>query len=274
MKGVLIPLGTALALIALAGCGENIPIEPDLPSRAPRNLSAYSAGDASVALSWAAPTDSADSSFTGFQVRYGSQVVDLPRTARNYPATGLATGESLFEVVAKRSSGTPESASIRWAPAARFDNATDLPEYIYLIPTASGFDAGDSLFNPTSLPLEASSQGRMDLYVQQTSETDTALAMKSARIYNAGWRPTVFSTVSHPSTSLNYAAKEFPAENTFNIYTQRLVTNTIYYAKTIGVDGSVHYARLHVRVVPGLSFPSRRVEIRVSLQRAAGVRSA
>ena len=267
-------LAPLFAALLVAGCDENVATGPDTPSRAPRNLSAYSAGDASVALSWTAPSDSSDSTFTGFQVKYAGLTQDFGRNARNAVVSGVAAGEQVFEVVAKRSSGTAESATIRWAPAARFDTPSSLPEYIFLVSTPSGFDVGDSIFNPTALQIEASSQGRMDLYLQAVSDTDSALTFKSARIYNAGWRPTVFSTVSHTAPNLNYGLTAFPAENTFSLYQVRLASNTIYYAKTFGFDGTVHYARLHVQILPGLSFPARRVEVRVSLQRSQGVRSA
>jgi hypothetical protein len=276
-------IGTTHAVIVLltivaVGCGDNLATDPNGPSRAPRNLSAFSSNETSVSLSWAAPTDSADSSFTGFQVKVAGQTIDLPKTARSRAVTGLPMGEQVFEVVAKRSSGTAESATIRWAPAARFTTPIDLPEFIPYVPLASGMDVGDSLFTPTALSIEASSQSRMDLYLQAFSDTDTGLTFKSARIYNAGWRPTAFSTVSHAATNavspLDYPLKEFPGENTFSVAVLRLTDNTIFYALTVGADGTVHYARLYVRITPGLAFPSRRVTVQVSLQRAAGVRSA
>lgn len=267
-------LAPLVAALLVAGCDENVATGPNTTSRAPRNLSAFSAGDASVALSWTAPSDSSDSTFTGFQVKYAGTVQDLGRNARSTVVTAVSFGEQLFEVVAKRSSGTAESATIRWAPAARFDTPTMLPEYIFYVSTASGFDVGDSIFNPTPLQLEASSQSRMDFYFQQATDTDSTLMFKSARIYNAGWRPTVFSNVAHSSTTLNYGLTAFPAENSFTVYSLPIRDNTIYYAKTFGFDGSVHYARIHVHILPGLSFPSRRVEVRVSLQRSQGVRSA
>jgi hypothetical protein len=262
----------------LAGCGENIETSNvAFTFSPPVDLKAYSLHASAVTLSWLASPDAGEASFLGYIVEVDGKEDSLSAVSLTYVADSLSAGASTFTVFAYRSDGPRSSgATIRWAPAARFDVPVTLTEFSLQDPSRhSGLDVGSQSTDPGSLPLDqidSSVTNLMDLYLFGGSgQIESPLALWSANRFLGTLKQTKFSTVAHSSTDLDLPLSSFPDIASFVRDTVIIAHNTIYYAKVQGDNADTLYARIHVSILPGLTFPNRVVQIRISLQRAPGV---
>ena len=266
-------------LISLAiGCGDNLQTPPIVVSLDPPTaLKALAVNQSSINVQWSAAVGSSDSSFRGYIVGVGSRQDTLPKSALSFTAMALPSGESVFLISSLLLSGAhSDAATIRWAPAARFDSAFTVFESNTIVSIRpEGFNVGTSTTNPSVMLIDLTDplvQRTMDLYINGgTRQMEQPLALWSANLYFGNFNRTLFSTQMNFSPTLDYPLPSFPSDITFIKDTITIVDNTIYYAKVIGDPQQVNYARIHVRIRPGTSFPNRVVEIRVSLQRVPGL---
>ncbi len=271
------PLVVLLAVLAF-GCGENLQTQaPASPFGPPSDLKAVSLSQSSVRIHWSAASGSTDSLFRGYSVQVGNRRDTLSKSVVSFVADQLPVGEALFSVYSLRTDGIrSEAATIRWAPAARFDSAFNVFENNTLTSSRpEGFNVGTATTNPSVMvidPLSQTVQQTMDFYFNGgTPQVRQPLSVWSANLFIGSFNRTKFSTETDSSGSLDYPLVVFPAENTFTKDSVSVVDNTIYYAKVIGDPQQVNYARIHLRLKPGTVFPNRVVEVRVSLQRAPGL---
>lgn len=265
-----------LLLVAVfMGCGENEESTSPSPQGAPENLKALSLNGTTVGLQWTAPSGPADS-LGGYVVQVGNSRDTLGKLAVSFIADSLTAGEKTFIVYALRKSGTlSNGAVIKWAPASRFDSPYVLTEYKTNVTSVnSAFDVGTATLDPAAMGVNATNATRMDLYLfGGNGGVAEALQLQSTNLLASVWNSTMFSTVSHPSAGLDYYLAAFPAASTFTLDRVPVIDNTIYYVRAIGDNGNSNYtyARVHVHVQSGTAFPSRSVELRVSLQRVTGL---
>lgn len=265
-----------LLVLAVVGCGKNQEsTSPSLQFGPPENLRAQSVNNTTVALLWVAPSGQPDS-LGGYVVQVGNARDTLDRTATSFLADSLTPGEKTFAVYARKKSGTLSTgAVIKWAPAARFDSPVVLYEYkTNQTSVASALDVGSASLSPSAMTVTAANAGLMDIYlyggsgsVQDTLQLQSASLLAQGTAYNS----TKFSTTFTVSSGLNYFLAAFPDAATFTLDQAKVIDNTVYYVRVVGDNGNTNYARIHVHVVPGAVFPSRAVEIRVSLQRSPGL---
>lgn len=265
----------AILLIALAsGCGDNLQTPAPVTSFGPpAGLKAFSASQSSVSIQWSAALGSSDSSFRGYVMQAGTRLDTVSAMTLSFLATSLPVGESVFFISSLLTNGVrTDAATMRWAPAARFDSAYAVFESntpVSIRP--EGFNVGTSTTNPSTMVIDLRDplvQQTMDFYINGgTQQIQQPLAMWSANLYIGSFDRTFFSTQTNSSPTLDYPLSVFPSDITFTKDSIAIVDNTIYYAKVIGDPQQVNYARIHVRIRPGTSFPNRVVEIRVSLQR-------
>lgn len=265
---------TVLAL----GCGDSVPTPaPSTPFGPPSGLKALSVNQSSVSIQWSGATDT---TVQGYIAQVGARTDTLPRTTNMSIAYGLPSGESTFFVYSLGKDGLrSDPATIRWAPAARFDSAYSLYESNSLVSIRpEGFHAGSTTTNPLPMvidPLNPTVQQLMDFYIfGGTQQVQQPLAMRSANTYIGTYNHTSFSTQTDPSPTLDFPLAAFPAEDTFVKDTITIADNVIYYAKVVGDPQQFNYVRIHIRLRPGTVFPDRMVDVRVSLQRVAGLRYA
>jgi len=265
-------------VLLAAGCGDNLQTgNVELTFSPPVDLKAYAASETVVSLSWSASPDAAESSFLGYIVELEGEEDSIPASSLSYLADSLSPGTKTFIAYAYRSDGPRSSgATIRWAPAARFDSPVVLTEFNLQDPARlSGLNVGSQSTDPSSLPLDqidSSVTNLMDLYLFGGSgQIDAPLALWSANRFLGTLKQAKFSTVVHSATDLNVPLSSFPEIASFMKDTIVVSNNTIYYAKIQGDNFDTLYARIHVRILPGLVFPNRQVEIRISLQRVPGV---
>jgi len=270
-------LSFLLAFLA-AGCGDNLQTNTIAVTLSPpRDLKAYSAGDATVNLTWSASPDAVEPTFLGYIVGVGGVEDSVSSSSLSHLAEFLSAGTKTFSVFSYRSDGPRSSGTtIRWAAASRFDTPTVLMESTLQDPThLSGLNVGSQSTDPAAFPLEpidSSVINLMDMYLFGGSgQISAPLAFWSAHWLLGTLKQSKFSTVSHSSTSLDYPLASFPGISSFVRDTVAISDNTIYYVKIQGDNLDTLYARIHVRIVPGLVFPNRAVEIRISLQRVPGV---
>jgi hypothetical protein len=256
----------AVCTFVLAGCGESIEPQPRPAFGAPLNVRALSVSDSVVRLSWSPPSGATASSMKGYQILYGSRQDTAQPTATSMAIAHLPPGEIGFILAAIMSDGSrSDAATIRWAPAARFDSGLTLTEYYPPEATrASGCDLGNRTANPTTLAISPSVQPLMDVYL--TGEGGQALELRSASLYLGTWNVTAFSTVSTAAASLDTSLAGFPAATSFTLGTVPVVDDVIYYVLVTGATNERHYARVHVHGPAG-AYPNRTVQLRVSLQR-------
>ncbi len=263
-----------LVMLGLLGCGENQSTNPTNQIGPPGNLKALSVNSTTVGLQWTAPTGQADS-LGGYVVQVGSKRDTLGRLVTSFMADSLPQGEATFTVYSRSVSGSLSNGTvIKWAPAARFDSAFTLYEYNKLVNVSSvrcALDVGTSTLNPATMTATQPNAPRMDLYLFGGDGTfPDSLALQSINVLVQQYNMTLFSTVTHHASGLDYYLASFPDASTFTLTSVPVIDNTIYYVKVVGDAGSVNYARLHVRLAPG-DFPSRAVSVRVSLQRTPGL---
>ena len=267
-----------LLVLFVAGCGENLEMPgTGLTFNPPVSIRAYSTSESAVALSWLPSPDAGGSTFLGYIVGFDGMEDSLQALSLTYLADSLSVGAKTFTVYSYRSDG-PRSpgATIRWAPAARFDSPIVLTEFNQQDPARqSGLDVGSQSTDPGSLPLDqidSSVTNLMDLYLFGGSgQIEEPLALWSASRFLGSLKQTRFSTVSHSATDLNLPLSAFPEIASFVRDTVILSNNTIYYAKILGDNADTLYARVHVKILSGSFFPNRAIEVRISLQRIPGV---
>ena len=275
MKNIALHVLTILSFaISVYRCGENLS-GPSTggPLGSPQNLQAQSLDQSSVRLKWQPPLG--DSVVQAYVVQWGAKVDTVPRTTLSYTVASLSVGPTTFILRSQNSTGTQSTpVSITWAPAARFDAAYVVNEFNLQDPTTpQGLDVGTQTTDPSTLPVDANATATMDLlcYGGGNKQIALPLSLWSAGLYQINFNPTKFSTVSHPSPSLDFYLSSFPDVSTFSSDSVTIVDNTIYYAQVIGDNHTVLYARLHVHIVPGLDFPNRKIEVRISLQRVTNL---
>jgi hypothetical protein len=183
----------------------------------------------------------------------------------------LPPGETAFSVVARYQSGESSNpARILWAAAARFDAAFVVYENnAQNVNLPTGIDLGSAIRNPATLVIDPTVQPFMDIYLY--GGAGQPLALQSASLYLASWNVTFFSTVTTTSASLDYYLSSFPSISTFTQLSVPVADSTVYYVRVSGDNGAFNYGRVQVGVVPGLTYPDRAVEVRISLQRVPGL---
>lgn len=260
------------------GCGDNLQTTAPVASFGPPTaLRAFSRNQSSVTVQWSAAPGSSDSTFRGYIVQVGIRRDTLAKETLSFTATSLPLGESTFLISSLKTNGThSDAATIRWAPAARFDSAYIVFESNTLASTRQeGFNVGTSTTDPSTMVIDLTDpvvQQTMDLYVNGgTQQIQLPLTLWSAHLYFGNFNRTFFSTQTNASPTLDYPLSAFPSDITFTKDSIAIVDNTIYYAKVIGDPQQINYVRIHVHIRPGTSFPNRVVEIRLSLQRAPGL---
>ena len=266
MKTVLL----VIAVVICAGCGNNLAGPAGTPSLLPPgSLVALSVDSAHVRLSWTAPSVATDSTFAGYVVAWGIVADTLPKSSSGFTAGPLARGATTFQVRSLLKSGqASDAATITWAPAWRFDAIPVIvTEYNSTQQTGSpGVDIGTATSDPHSVGLlDPGADSTLDFYL--SGPAGSPLELVTAALFNPGWHQTLFSTASTSSPDLNASLGAFPQDNTFTLQTVTPADNTIYYVKAVGNTGQINFARIHVHLVPGGAYPSRQVEIRISLQK-------
>jgi len=264
--------------ILLAGCGDNT--SDPLPSTAfnpPQNLKALSLTESSIRVDWTASTSASDTTFAGYVISWGTRSDTLPTSTFSYVIDSLLPGELSVSLRSRRINGQGSDAAIvRWAPAARFDAGMTLREYYIQEPgRLSGLDVGGQQSDPLAMAVEGGNPTvgqRMDIYLfGGEGEIEQPLTLRSANLFLGSWNSSFFSTVSHSSTSLDYPLSSFPVATSFTENAVQIQDNRVYYLRVVGDQGSVNYARIHVRVVPGGGQRNRSIEVKISLQRAPGL---
>lgn len=266
-------------LVALAlGCGDNLETPtPVVTFGAPQNLKALSVNQSTIRVQWSASANSTDSTFQGYIVQRGSRRDTLGRSQLVYTADSLPAGESVFFIYSLRSDGfRSDAATIRWAPATRFDSVYEVYENVAPVSVRpEAFNIGTSTTNPSVLimdPNDPDVEQTMDLFFNGDSlETRQSLSLWSANLLVGSFNTTLFSTHTDQSPSLDFPLSAFPAENTFVQDSITFVDNTIYYLKVIGDPLQVNYSRIHVHIKAGTIYPNRIIQVHVSLQRTAGL---
>lgn len=271
------PLAILLVVLAF-GCGDNLETPaPIITFGPPLNLKALSLNQSSISLQWSPSANAADSTFQGYIVQLGIERDTLPKTQFTFVADSLPAGESAFFIYSLRNDGLrSDAATIRWAPATRFDSVYEVYENVSPVSIRpEAFNVGTSTTNPSVMVMDPNDpvvQQTMDLFFNGDSlETRQSLSIWSANLLVGSFNATLFSTQSDASPSLDFPLGAFPAEDTFVQDSITVVDNTIYYVKVIGDPLQVNYARIHVRIKAGTIYPNRIIQVRVSLQRTAGL---
>lgn len=262
-----------LTVAALWGCGENEETDENGSGTLgpPQDVRALSLNAGAVRLDWTAAHGASDSTFRGYVITWGTSSDTVSKSVLTYTADSLQPGETLFTLFSVKTDGTPSTpATIRWAPAARFDTPFTIVEYTNATPSAiAGFDVGTSNLPPSTLPIDQAAQATMDLYLFGGNGS-TGLVLRSANLFSGTWNQTKFSTVTGKGPSLDVPLTAFPAIGTFTLDEVTVVDSAIFYVRVIGNNASaLHFARIHVHVRAG-STP-RAVDLRVSLQRLTGL---
>ena len=260
-----------IAVVVCAGCGDNLAGPGGTSSlRAPSSLEAYSLDSAHVGLIWASSVSASDTTFAVYILSWGSVTDTLSALADRFTAGPLPRGATTFSIRSRLKNGQmSDAATITWAPAWRFDAVPIVvTEYNSAQQTGTpGVDAGTGTTDPRAVGLlDANADSTLDFYLWGPS--GSPLQIFGAGVFNQGWHQTLFSTESTPASDLNAPLATFPPDNTFSLQSLTLEDYTVYYVKTIGNTGEINYVRVHVHILPG-SYPTRQVEIRISLQRVS-----
>jgi hypothetical protein len=271
---VLVPIGLSIALYSI-GCGPNTATNPADNIGAPQNIAAVSIDKSTVGLQWAAPTGARDSAFAGYVVQYSGRRDTLGRNTLKYAATGLVQGETAFTLYVRQlEGGLGQSATIRWAPADRFNNPFTMTEVNSSNPShLSGLRVGARLTDPRLVDVTPANSDSFDVYLYGgLGQVATELQLWSASLYfGSSVRQTLFSTVTTQAGSLDSYLTAFPAASTFSQTSVLATDNTIYYLRLVGENGSeINYARILVSSTTG-AFPERSIQVSISLQRVPGL---
>ncbi len=267
-----------LLVVLVFGCGDNLETPaPAITFGPPLNLKALSLNQSSIRVQWSPSANAADSNFQGYIAQLGITRDTLPRTQFTFVADSLPAGESVFLIYSLRNDGLrSDAATIRWAPAMRFDSVYEVYENVSPVSIRpEAFNVGTSTTNPSVMVMDPNDpvvQQTMDLFFNGDSlETRQSLSIWSANLLVGSFNTTRFSTQSDASPSLDFPLAAFPAEDTFVQDSITVVDNTIYYVKVIGDPLQINYARIHVHIKAGTIYPNRIIQVRVSLQRTAGL---
>jgi hypothetical protein len=267
-----------LSVVLALGCGDNLETPaPVVTFGPPQSLKALSVNQSTIRIQWSASANAADSTFRGYVVQRGNRSDTLGGSQLIYTADSLPAGESAFFVYSLRNDGfRSDAATIRWAPATRFDSVYEVYENVSPVSVRpEAFNVGTSTTDPSALvmdPNDPEVQQTMDLFFNGDSlETRQSLSLWSANLLVGSFNTTFFSTHTDASPSLDFPLSAFPAENTFIQDSITFVDNTIYYVKVVGDPLQVNYARIHVHIKAGTIYPNRIIQVRVSLQRTAGL---
>ena len=265
-------VATVLLAALVTGCEENTAVPKEGELLPPENVQALSVNGSTVSLKWDAPS-AMDSTYLGFVVRYDTVKFLLPTSARTYLAAGLPEGVTDFSLYSvNRDTVSSAVALLGWAPADRFDQPFVLKEYYASDPSRDcGLNIGGPGTDPDAVPIVIGQQPPVDLYLY-AGGLQGGLTIRGGQMWEASWGPSLFSTTTTSSPDLDAYLSVFPSS--FSQNEVPVTDNTIYYLQAKGDDNQMHYLRLHVKVVPGLAFPNRSVEIRISLQRVAVLRYA
>ncbi len=259
------------AFVSLASfeCGTNLTSPGSATLGPPQNIMGLSVDSSTVSLRWSPPAGATDSTLKGYVVVWPAGSDTLGSTIQAVTITALPQGVTAFRLYSLVVSGElSDSAVFRWAPAARFDTPFVLTEYYDPDPSRiAGFDAGSQTLDPSTMVVVVDTviQARMDFYL--FGQGGQPLEFRSANLFLAYWNITLFSTVTTAAGSLNTYLPSFPDPTTFILGSVVLADSTIYYARVEGdAPGTFNYARIFVRLIPG-TYPSRSIEVEVSLQR-------
>lgn len=264
-----------VAILSWTGCGDNT--SDSLPATGfnpPENLKALSLSESSIRVDWTASTSASDTNFAGYLISWGARADTLPASTLSYVIDSLLPGELFINLRSRRMNGQQSvPATVRWAPAGRFDAGFVLREYYVQEPgRLSGLDVGGQQSDPLAIAVEAGNPAvgqRLDIYLfGGEGEIEQPLTLRSANLFLGSWNSTFFSTVSHSSTSLDYPLSSFPAATSFTENAVQIQDNRVYYLRVMGDQGSVNYARIHVRVQSGGGQRNRSIDVKISLQRA------
>jgi hypothetical protein len=255
----------------IAGCGDNIADSTLGFVGIPKDLKALSVNESTVRLLWSPPDGTADSVLLGYRITYLGREDSVPKTTPFYMASSLPAGDAEFTVYARTISGRrSDGASIRWAPAARFDNALVLQEFQASdLSRTCCLEVGSAFQDPGILSFSSpNARSFVDLYLwgegTAVGQTSSPLELRSANLFTSAFNATLFSPVTHTATSLDYPLAEFPQE--FSLPSVPVQDNTIYYLRVLGENGAVFFARVHVKVLGGTAL-DRTIAVRISLQR-------
>jgi len=269
----LLPPIVSLCVGVFLGCGENL-TGPGASFGPPRDVRALSVNESTVRLEWSPADGATDSAFQGYVVQWGANEVIIPKTTLTYNVSSLSPGETLFILYSRKTDGTrSDGAVIRWAPATRFSTVYSLFEYIQLDPSnISGLSVGTQTTDAFTMAVNGSVAPVLDLYCfGGDGVVERPLSLWSASRFGGSFSPVRFSEIAHSSPSLDLPLSSFPDETTFFKDSIAVQDNMIYYVRVVGDNLQVLYARLHVRVRSGTSYPNRIIDVQISLQRVPGV---
>lgn len=280
------------ALMLINGCRQdsNGPVEPRKLAGV-TDLKAHTENSTTIVLSWQPSTDEGLNEMEGYRVLTKLQngavirTTDIDKGAVGLILQGLLEGiVYVFDVISMPTIGADlflpsDVASIRWSPARRFttDN-NNLPIRVY--ETTSTMNSGLIVFDSASGKPKVVSVANpgpdslaIDLFAQ--SDTNNSVTLRSASIYNSGWRLTRFSFFANLSPSLN-DPRAMPLDTvTYNQQSTRIdsgisTSSLIIYFRT----QDSHYGRILVqrdpttgRLVRGTS-PDQYLELSISYQSA------
>jgi hypothetical protein len=272
MKRVIICLSIAIASVQ---CGKNLStVGPTTGITPPQNVMAYASDSQSVTLTWTAPPEASDSTFSQYVIRWNSSQDSIPKGVLVYTAKSLPPGLTQFQLFSRLLDGemSTSPAAFSWAPAQRFSGKIfTIWEYgVAQKPTA--IDLAATGGTPTTFPIDSSFQSTADFYLYGGSGAQTALQLYSADLYQGTNYQTSFSTVTSSSSTLDYPLSSFPASSTFTLHDLTVNSNTIYYLRLKGPNGPLRYARVLVTdIQPGGGPGSRSITMQVSVQQEPGV---
>jgi len=268
MKRVLFALSVMLPILALH-CGKNTStVSPEDNVSPPQNLKALSLTRQAVKLQWTASTQANDTTFKDYLIQWGSKQDSVAKTATSFTADSLSSGITTFTMYSRSKNGSKSSGvSIQWAPAERFPGVFTIYEDRATPAGDVAIDVGTGGGSPTTMPLDINALGKADFYLHGGSgQVQDPLTFNSTDQFQANFKSTYFSTVTHSSSSLDYYLSSFPATSTFTEKTTAVTANTIYYVMLSGTTTDVYFARILVTTVGG-SFPGRSAVLQISLQR-------
>lgn len=296
MRAAAIQCGMTLFLFAsflIIGCkGDST--DPDEPRNLAgiTDLKAHTENQSTIILTWTPSADEGLNEMEGYRVLLkllnGAiiRTTDIDKGSDGLAVTGLLEGNIYsFEVSSMPVSGSELfrqsiPSTIRWSPARRLttDNLNQ-PIRVYESTSLlnSGlilFDTGSSKPKLVSIANPGLDSLSIDLYA--TSDTNNSITLRSAHLFNPGWRETRFSVFANLGASLNDPRAVPLDTSTYTQTTARMdsgvsSSSLILYFKT----QNAHYGRILIQrnstngqLVRGSS-PDQYLEISISYQTIA-----
>lgn len=298
MRIILLVCSIGAMSVAQFGCKNENTTEPPAKTKlaAVSNLRAYSFNETSVALTWTHSTSQTNTAMSGYSVvtfaSNGTQqgsTISVSKDSTRAVVTGLPAGIYLFTVktIANPSSSdfaSSDSATIRWAPAYRFNTEGGLEIKVYETTSSALFASGlifaiapDTLQPKTvSISNPGPYATKIDLYVR--SEGSSNVEIRSANLFNPAWRATRFSTTPpRDILSLDDPAVAPPDTNSYTLdrilidSTTAVTASRLYYFKT----DNANYGRLLLKRNPSRgnliwgSSPDQYINVVISYQSQA-----